>query len=173
MGCMQLKHIRQKATPSAKSPTVSSSGGRHQKLFLQQLEHAQQQQQQQKKVASRTGSLLPGQAHANAQGMQIGGSSTTVSRVSAKHVHRKAAVGIQSKKGGRAAGGVHVGPRDAQQLQQHHKLMSMEALRKREEARTAYVQAYRDAKHRGGTAQPLRKLFATSSSLAQMVASGQ
>ena len=58
---LQLKHIRQKATPAATSATREAAGGRHQKLFLQQLEHAQQQQQlqQQFEVYSKAAPLSP------------------------------------------------------------------------------------------------------------------
>lgn len=178
---LQLKHIRQKATPAATSATREAAGGRHQKLFLQQLEHAQQQQQLQQQLKS-----TARQPHSHLAGHQAlsssnAGSPTIKTSAFGKHgsagVKRAKQAGpskhshpagsrIDSNKG--AATGSR---RNQEQLAQHRKLVSMEALRKREEDRSAWVQAYRDAKHKG-SAKGTRSL-ATPASLARIVSVGK
>ena len=162
---MQLKHIRKKATPLAAAAPTAATGSRHQKLFLQQLEHAQQQQQRHKSAASVPAQRLP-QSHA-----QIASELQPAKKAKHKSV-KPGAMRARQVKGKRQQVGPHptTSIRDKHQLQQHRKLISMEALRKREESRSAWVQAYREAKHRGGAKQ--NAAGATPSSLAHMVAAG-
>lgn len=164
---MQLKHIRKKATPSAAPASLAASGSRHQKLFLQQLEHAQQQQQQQQKSAA------SGQTQRLPQGSLQISSGASQQELAKKAKHKRAKPGAKQVKGQQQQTGLHPSSsiRDKHQLQQHRKLMSIEALRKREESRSAWVQAYREAKHRGSAKQSAAG--ATPSSLARMVAAGQ
>lgn len=163
---MQLKHIRKKATTSTAPSSTAAAGSRHQKLFLQQLEHAQQQQQQRKSDASGEPQRLP------QSNPQIS-SGATQHEAAKKAKHKSAKPGTKQVKGQRQQSGPQPSGsiRDKQRLQQHRKLMSMEALRKREESRSAWVQAYREAKHRGGAKQ--HAASATPTSLARMVAAGQ
>ncbi|KAK9821255.1 hypothetical protein WJX74_002823 [Apatococcus lobatus] len=176
---LKLKHIRQKSTPSAALHPAAANGGRHQKLFLQQLEHAQQQQQQSQKATASlqasshrpaTTSTPPAAIHpaVGHNGMKL--------KQKAKHKLTKPG-GLQPPQRDTAGPSSSSEPqsksrslKDEQQLQQHRKLMSMEALRRREESRSAWVQAYRDAKQRGGVKRDAAG--ATSASLARMVAGG-
>ena len=182
---VQLKHIRKKATPSATPASVAATGGRHQKLFLQQLEHAQQQQEQQQQ-SQQSGASIPVRSHppqspGSTRMIQRTGASAGRNGMMLKQKAKPKSKNLGATRSNRhgadrpdvsnAPGNSGKSRRDEQQLQQHRKLMSMEALRKREEARSAYIQAYRDAKHRGGAAQ--NSAGATSSSLARMVAANQ